>query len=372
MKLGFLLLDHHGGRGGLENVLAKVVSQLKNHRVESVIYMMYLPHHMDFLKNFDQVKYIPSPKFLRSKPIWLPKFLYKIIYRLIVRFGAYRFFRNIASDNLDGLVILNISKRLLRFHKKIIQLKKKTDIPFFSWVHSSFKPMPKVLREKLMPILTIFDIHLAISAGVEEEMIQYFGLTNIELVYNPIDKAELIERDPSRFVYLGRISRSKHVHELITILGKLKGAWHLDILGSTGKQKTDIDFSQWILKQGLEKKITFHGWQTTPWSIINKAGVLLLNSSSEGFPLVLLEAMMRGIPCVAANCPVGPSEIIQPGINGWLYEMDDDEGCLQILQEILDDTRLLPTASLVQASVLRFETEHVVTQIYRVLYSYIH
>ena len=38
----------------------------------------------------------------------------------------------------------------------------------------------------------------------------------------------------------------------------------------------------------------------------------------RGYPNVLLEAMASGLPCLAVDCPTGPSDLIEPGVNGWL------------------------------------------------------
>ncbi len=36
--------------------------------------------------------------------------------------------------------------------------------------------------------------------------------------------------------------------------------------------------------------------------------------------MVLVEAMSRGVPCIAYDsCPNGPSDIIHDGVNGYLY-----------------------------------------------------
>jgi glycosyltransferase involved in cell wall biosynthesis len=65
------------------------------------------------------------------------------------------------------------------------------------------------------------------------------------------------------------------------------------------------------------------------------AGVLLVPSVYEGLPLVILEALRSGLPCVATRVS-GHPEVIEDGENGYLVAADDPEGmalrCISILK----------------------------------------
>jgi glycosyltransferase involved in cell wall biosynthesis len=71
------------------------------------------------------------------------------------------------------------------------------------------------------------------------------------------------------------------------------------------------------------------------------AQVFVLASRYEGFPNVLLEAMAAGCCCAAVDCPQGPGDLINDGVNGRLLpEGASDEQWVQQLKQLLDDPAL--------------------------------
>ncbi|HAE9669369.1 TPA_asm: glycosyltransferase, partial [Salmonella enterica subsp. enterica serovar Java] len=82
-----------------------------------------------------------------------------------------------------------------------------------------------------------------------------------------------------------------------------------------------------VKRFSLQNQIRIHDlWLRKPWDFIDEIDCLILSSNFEGFGLVICEAIARGIPVISSNCPVGPSDIIKPGVNGYLYDVGDLQG----------------------------------------------
>ena len=66
----------------------------------------------------------------------------------------------------------------------------------------------------------------------------------------------------------------------------------------------------------------------------------MATSHFEGFPLVLLEAMQVGLPCVAFDCPFGPAAVIVDGENGFLVPEGDVSRLAEKLMLLIEDDDL--------------------------------
>ncbi|MBO9513614.1 MAG: glycosyltransferase [Variovorax sp.] len=242
--------------------------------------------------------------------------------------------------------------------------------PVLAWLHFSL-----AYRQRTS-LLRLADAHLCISAEIAQATKRLPGVRSdgVHLVYNgtPMEAVRAMPRStsgPLRVLHVGRLMQGsqKRTDDLLLALAQVHGDWHLDLLGPACPE-SDFDELRTLAEHlCIADRVTFHGRKTPPWEAVKAADVLVLCSAFEGFPLVLIEAMARGIPCLSSDCPSGPSDVIRPEENGWLFEVSDVAALAARLQTLVDSREALPSAEAVRASVREFSSSKVFQRIRRAI-----
>ena len=92
---------------------------------------------------------------------------------------------------------------------------------------------------------------------------------------------------------------------------------------------------------GLDDRVTFTGW-IRPDQVpdhVARADAFVSASFAEGIPLVLMEAMSQGIPCIATAVG-GVPELIRDGETGLLVAAGDEEGLTAAFERMAGDGAL--------------------------------
>lgn len=161
-------------------------------------------------------------------------------------------------------------------------------------------------------------------------------------IYNPCPEpsGDTAQLDAKRCIAIGRLEDQKNYPDMIRAwveVNRRHPDWELDIYGS-GRQSTMIE--KLICRAGLKDKVHLMGTtQDIPRELISHS-CLLLTSRYEGFPMVLLEAAVYGIPAVSYRCQSGPSEIIEDGASGFLVDPGDTDGFADCICRIIEDSDL--------------------------------
>jgi len=113
--------------------------------------------------------------------------------------------------------------------------------------------------------------------------------------------------------------------------------WELRIYGSG---RLEEKLGQQIEQSGLAAQIRLMGHTDDLPAAFDDAAVFASASSAEGFPMVMLEALSKGLPLVGTDCPRGPGDIIRHARNGLLVPNKDVRALQYALETVIGDDDL--------------------------------
>lgn len=128
------------------------------------------------------------------------------------------------------------------------------------------------------------------------------------------------------------------VLRVIEILPELlkKHAIHFYIIGE-GQYKTQL--IKHVYHKGLEKNVFFLGHIENTAPYLEHCDIFTLVSDTEGFGIVLLEAMQFAKPCIAAK-NTGSEDVVKTGESGFLVNPDDSFDLFQKLLLLIENKEL--------------------------------
>jgi glycosyltransferase involved in cell wall biosynthesis len=110
--------------------------------------------------------------------------------------------------------------------------------------------------------------------------------------------------------------------------------WTLVICGGGPKR---VQLERLIEKHGAARNIVLAGPVRNFEEQLEEASLFVLSSRFEGLPMVMLEAMSKGVPVVAFDCPTGPAEVIDQRRDGILVPEGDVDALAAGIEELIED-----------------------------------
>lgn len=213
------------------------------------------------------------------------------------------------------------------------------------------------------------DAIIVVSYGEKDDLVENFDIPSkkIHTIYNPLN-AQLISQMASDdygleiksplIVSTGRLVYQKGFDILLRAFKKVREQIQCRLLIIGDGEKKD-ELCELAKSLNISNDVIWAGFQINPYKIMKLADVFCLASRYEGLANVILEAMVLGIPVVAADCPSGPSEILDNGRYGSLVPPESPDAIADAILKVLTDKELKQKMSMLskaRAQDFGFET----------------
>lgn len=183
-----------------------------------------------------------------------------------------------------------------------------------------------------------FDAFVVLTQSNRSE----WPMQNVQVIANPLsfypERSSLLEN--KKLIAVGSHNYQKGFDRLLRMWKQVSVMfpdWHLDIYGRYDAHKTYIKLAT---EFGLLDSVHFYEPVKNIEEKYLEASIYVMPSRSEGFGMVLIEAMASGLPCISFDCPSGPKDIISHNVDGILVENGDLEAFSIALKELMSNVTL--------------------------------
>lgn len=119
---------------------------------------------------------------------------------------------------------------------------------------------------------------------------------------------------------------------------------------------------------GVSDRVLFPGYVKDIFALLKRADVAVSSSRSEGLPFNIMEAMLSVLPVIASRVK-GHTDLVEDGVNGYLYEYDNEQAFSQAVEKLVLDRGLARAMGYAgKEKVKQFELENVLP---KVMYEYL-
>jgi glycosyltransferase involved in cell wall biosynthesis len=319
----FLMHDAFSG-GGVARTTANLANHLAQTRDVRVISLYRRRRHGRFeLDDSIEVTVLDDlrqPSVIRSRLRRLPSRLRPMPSKKTMSLLSDLLLRRAIRDVRSGVIVSTRPSLHLA-----LTAYARPEVTTVGWEHLNYvarSQSPRLL-EVLHTAVPRLDGYVVLTeADAEDYRRDLPGLrTQIEVIRNSVTwpiRSEPAAVHENVVVAAGRLVPRKGFRRLVRAFAPVARRhpdWQLHIYGN-GEQKREI--AELVTRLGLDSQVLLRGYSRDLPEVLAKASIFAMTSLSEGFPMVLIEAMSTGIPLIAFDCPRGPGETIRHGSNGLL------------------------------------------------------
>lgn len=237
-------------------------------------------------------------------------------------------------------------------HGEVIDLHRKPSEKISRW----YKETRRLFLEKrhFSRIMNGNNIIVA-NENLKKEYQSHIPNAKIHVLYNGIDfdrvKNGVDEQSEKQWdcIFVGRLSPEKQPDHAIRAFANSGLNGRMAIVGD-GQMKDEL----MVLCKTLNivDKVDFLGWQTNPYQYIVQAKCLVLSSSTEGSPLIVVESLILGVPVVAYDLNDGIHyQLNHKNLNNGLVESQNIQELSKKIKEISESPYIINSNDIAHLSI---------------------
>jgi len=215
-----------------------------------------------------------------------------------------------------------------------------TDKPKWHWIRSGWRV--HFIYERLAPAANKI---VCVSEAVADSLRKFVHSDRLAVIQNwipvlpepiPTRKAEM---RPLRLLFVGRLIHHKGVFLILDAMRRLNTedrplSLSLTVVGE-GEDREVLE------QKAVGLNVEFVGFHSDTSSFYKDADVFVNPTlGPEGLPLVSLDAMSYGLPCIFSDIPVH-REITNSGESALLYESGNPEDLMKSIERLLQTPQLI-------------------------------
>ena len=221
------------------------------------------------------------------------------------------------------------------------------------WQHTSLNKNKKRTEKRLdkydKVVLLCDDMKIDFIKNFPKLKDKFFRIYNF-LDFDRIKKLEkdknelnLKEKEMLKEKYCVSVARLDYPKDFDTLLKafeilKNKGIKEKLYIIGEGEQRERIENQ--IKEKELESVVYLLGRRNNPYVWIKNADLFVHSSKREGFPAVLLEALLCKKMIISSDCMTGPKEILENGKDGELFKVGDSIELSDLLEKYIINPEL--------------------------------
>ncbi|SFF98989.1 Glycosyltransferase involved in cell wall bisynthesis [Clostridium cadaveris] len=217
----------------------------------------------------------------------------------------------------------------------------------YAWIHNDFDNFKfSKSNSGIAKIYSHFDkIIFVADASMQNFISNHVGLeSNCEVIKNTLNTSSILKNaslqseiefmsNDLRLITVGRANKQKGYDRLINVAKELyyKGYSFEWIIVGGGNELEQLRES--VRENKLEKCVRFCGENTNPYAIEKHADIYVMTSRYESQPLVLIEALILGLPVITTY--FNSSKEVVGGLGCAIMCDNSEEGLLNALENII-------------------------------------